>query len=304
MATSQYFRHNVRSEQDLYEDLIIESLKFYGQDMYYLPREVIYRDMVFDDATLSRFDNAYKIEMYIESVEGFDGEGDLFSKFGVELRDAATFVMARRRFTQQLKGKPGFEAGKDYRPREGDLIYLPMSQSIFQIMRVETENPFYQLGQLPVFRMRCELFEYNDEDFDTGVEEIDVVEKIAAYQYVLTMDSASVGYSVGEVIVQSTANYDLSGEVVSWSDSDLKLYVAHVGADDGDYHSFLTTQQVIGQESGAIATPSLVQQLQEIQTNAPGGASKGINGNDLSTFDVTAFEFLDLSESNVFGDPQ
>ena len=109
MATSSYFRHNVRSEQNLYEDLIVESLKFYGQDIYYLPREVVHKDMIFNDEVLSRFQYAYRVEVYVENVEGFDGDGDLFSKFGVEIRDAATLVMSRRRWNN------GF-AGADNRP--------------------------------------------------------------------------------------------------------------------------------------------------------------------------------------------
>ena len=98
MATSHYFRHNVRSEQNLYEDLIVESMQFYGQDCYYLPREVVHKDFIFDDAVLSQFQYAFKIEMYIESVEGLDGDGDMCSKFGVEIRDAVTLVMAKRRW--------------------------------------------------------------------------------------------------------------------------------------------------------------------------------------------------------------
>lgn len=299
MATSQYFRQNVRSEQNLYEDLIIESLKFYGQDVYYIPREVVYRDMIFDDAVLSRFEFAYKVEMYIENIEGFDGDGDLFTKFGVEIRDAATFVLARRRWYQEISTKQGFQEDKFYRPREGDLIHLPLSGSTFEIQKVEDESPFYQLSNLPVFKLRAELFEYSDEDFDTGISEIDRIETFAAYQYVLTLDSSSVGYTVGETINQTTSDYTLSGEVVQWQDSDAKLYLSHVGANDGLYHNFLTSQPVIGQSSNAIATPILVEELQKIQGNSPGGSFDNV-----STFDVSAFEFLDFSESNPFGDPQ
>lgn len=298
MATSQYFRQNVRSEQNLYEDLIIESLKFYGQDVYYIPREVVYRDMIFDDAVLSRFEFAYKVEMYIENIEGFDGDGDLFTKFGVEIRDAATFVLARRRWYQEISTKQGFQEDKFYRPREGDLIHLPLSGSTFEIQKVEDESPFYQLSNLPVFKLRAELFEYSDEDFDTGISEIDRIETFAAYQYVLTLDSSSVGYTVGETINQTTSDYTLSGEVVQWQDSDAKLYLSHVGANDGLYHNFLTSRPVIGQSSSAIATPILVEELQKIQGNSPGGSFGNV-----STFDVSAFEFLDWSEDNPFGNP-
>lgn len=188
MATNRYISQKVKSEQNLYEDLVIESLQFYGQDVYYLPREIVNKDRIFVDDIPSRFSNAYIIEMYIENIEGFDGEGDLFTKFGVELRDQATFVVARRRW-KQLIGNRLTEA--NFRPREGDLIYLPLSKSIFEIRKVETETPFYQLSQLPTFRMQCELFEYSDEDFDTEIDEIDEIEFEGAFQYALTMGTST-----------------------------------------------------------------------------------------------------------------
>ena len=293
MATNPYFSYKVRAEQQLYEDIVIEALKMYGQDVYYIPREVISKDTVFNDTILSRFNNAYKIEMYIENMDGFDGEGDLFTKFGVEIRDAATFILARRRWNQTVGRLEGYDSNKFYRPREGDVIYLPLSQTTFQIMSVQSELPFYQVSDLPVFKLRCEVFEYSDEDFDTGIDEIDRVEEFAAYQYVLTMDSASTGFERNETITQTFDDYSITGEVVRWSDSDLKLYVAHIGSSDGLYRDFTTTRTLTGSESSAVATPTLVQQLQNIQESA-----KEV------TFDASTFEFIDFSESNPFGDPQ
>lgn len=302
MATSPYFRHNVRSEQNLYEDLIVESLKFYGQDVYYLPREVVSRDMIFNDEVLSRFEYAYRIEVYVENIEGFDGEGDLFQKFGVEIRDAATLILSRRRWNNEIRKYQETDEEKYYRPREGDLIHLPLSGSTFEITKVEDENPFYQLGQLPVFKMRCELFEFTNARFDTGVPEIDDIPEFAAYQWQLTMDSASVGYTVGETVTQSFATYDITGEVVNWQDSDAGaggniLRLAHVGNTSGEYKAFTTTALVVGDESGAKATPTVVAELQQIQPNAPGGADQ-----EVVDFNVSAFEFLDFTETNPFGD--
>ena len=186
MATNPWISKEVRTEQNLYEDLVIESLQFYGQDVYYLPRELVNVDKVFLDDIPSHFSDAYKIETYIENVDGFGGEGDLFSKFGVELRDQATFVVARRRWKKLIGDKLD---SYNFRPREGDVIYIPFSKSLFEIFKVETETPFYQLNNLPTFRLQCELFEYNDEDFDTDIEGIDDIEVEGAYQYKLTMDS-------------------------------------------------------------------------------------------------------------------
>lgn len=299
MATNQYFSQSARNEQLLYEDLIIEALRMYGQDVYYLPREVVSRDTIFDDVNLSRFKYAYKIEMYIENVDGFTGEGHLLTKFGVEIRDAATFVLARRRWQFEIAQKQGGDPNKYYRPREGDLIHLPLSNSTFEITYVEDESPFYQISNLPVFKLSCELFEYSDEDFDTGIEDIDKIEQWAAYTYMLTMtDSATVDYIIGENVTQTFDDYVITGEVTYWNDSDNKLGLAHVGSDDGDYHVFDTVRQVVGEESGATSRPTLVQELQQIQRNAAGGSS-----GEIDDFDVSAFEFIDFTESNPFGDP-
>lgn len=204
MATNPWISQQVRSEQNLYEDLVIESLKFYGQDVYYLPRELVNKDKIFLDDVPSHFSDAYKVEMYIENVDAFGGEGDLFSKFGVELRDQATFVVARRRWKHLIGNKLD---SYNFRPREGDVIYLPLSQSIFEIFKVETETPFYQLNQLPTFRLQCELFEYNDEDFDTGIEGIDDIEIEGAYQYKLVMDSPLAATATAETFI------NLDGEI-------------------------------------------------------------------------------------------
>ena len=288
MATNPYFKQGVRSEQTLYEDIIIEALKMYGQDVYYLPREIVNKDSIFLDDVPSRFGSAYKVEMYIENTEAFDGEGDLFTKFGIELRDQANFIVSRKRWKQLIGSRLDEQ---NFRPREGDLIYLSLSESIFEIRKVETETPFYQLSNLPTFRMQCELFEYNDEDFDTNIAGIDVIEKESAFQYALTMDSSSIGYIVGETVVQQFSTYDMKGEVTDWSDSDNILQVAHVGATDGLFHTFTTNAVVRGQTSASIATPTLVQELQEIQKDAQ---------NDI--FNDFEADFLDFSESNPFGD--
>jgi|TARA_R110000803_G_scaffold46198_11_gene97064 hypothetical protein len=304
MATNPYFSQGTRPEQTLYEDLIVESLKMYGQDVNYMPRELVNVDTILVDDVPSSFSKAYQIEMYIENVDGFDGEGDIFTKFGIEIRDQATFIVARRRWNAEIAP---FEAVPDikpfYRPREGDLIHLPLSNSIFQIMRVEDESPFYQLKNLPTFRMFCELFEYSGEDFDTNIAEIDDVESAFAYQTVLTLDSAGIdsagsnltSWQRNEIVTQTfdSDGYSVTGEVVDWDRPNLKLYLANVGNTDSAVHSFTTTKQIIGSISTKAATPTLVEQLQSIQTNAQN-----------STFDTEEQDFMDFSENNPFGDPE
>ena len=291
MATNPYFSQKYRPEQDLYEDLIIESIKMYGQDVYYLPREIVASEDIFLDSIQSQFSDAYKVEVYIENAEGFEGEGDLFTKFGIELRDQATFVIARRRW-KHLIGDRLSDA--QFRPREGDVIYLPLSESLFQVMKVETESPFYQLSQLPLFRMQCELFEFSDEDFDTGIPGIDNVEVEGAFQYELKMPDEGMGreiyYLVGEDVYQEFDDFRLEGEVTSWNHDTRVLKIAHTGATDGKYHEWATNRPVIG-ENASLTPISEEEGINEIDRLA-----------QKRTFDDFAEDFLDFTESNPFGD--
>tara|TARA_B100000242_G_scaffold291286_1_gene264313 strand:+ start:4453 stop:5325 length:873 start_codon:yes stop_codon:yes gene_type:complete len=288
MATNQYFKQKVRSEQNLFEDLVIESLQMFGQDVYYLPREIVNKDKIFLDDVPSRFSDAYKVEMYIENTEGFEGEGDLFTKFGVELRDQATFIVSRKRWVQ-LVGKRLEVA--NFRPREGDLIYLPMSESMFEIRRVETETPFYQLKDLPTFRLQCELFEYSGEDFDTGVDTIQDVETEGSFKYNLSLDSGGGRFIQGEKVTQVFDTYNMIGEVAFASDSGNTLHLIHSGATDGLFHEWTTTRSIIGDQSQHVATPTSINQINDI-----------LSDNQNKTFDDFESDFLDFSESNPFGD--
>lgn len=291
MATNPYISQKNRSEQGLYEDLIIESIKFYGQDVYYLPREIVEKEDIFLDSIQSQFGDAYKVEVYIENAEGFDGEGDIFTKFGIEIRDQATFVIARRRWRELVGDRL---ADAQFRPREGDVIYLPMSESLFQVMKVETETPFYQLSQLPTFRMQCELFEFSDEDFDTGIPDIDNVEVDGSFQYELQMPAFVEGdetyYLVGDDVQQVFDDYILNGEVTSWNSDTRMLKIAHTGATDGKYHEWATDRPVVG--PNAHMTPeSVSENVNMIQIDAQ---------NEI--FNDWEEDFLDFSESNPFGD--
>ena len=289
MATNHYFSQKVRSEQDLYEDIIIESLKIYGQDVYYLPRDIVNEDRILGDDVPSRFNSSYKIEMYIENVEGFDGEGDLFTKFGVEIRDQATFIVSRKRWANSVARYDNELSS--IRPLEGDLIYLPLSNKLFQIMQVEHEQPFYQLSNLPTYKLRTELFEYNDEDLDTGIDEIDVIERAHAYEYLLTLDSASNGFTIGETATQTfSTGVTMQGEISKWSDSDNILGLIHVGASDGLYHEFTTTLQISSLTS--VATVTAVTEDNQISSNEQN-----------TDFNTIGDDFLDFTESNPFGDP-
>lgn len=173
MSTNFYFNnYNASQEQTLYENLIIESIKIYGQDMYYIPKNLVSVDTVLGEDDLSTFTKAFLVEIYIKNVMGFGGQGDFFSKFGVEIRDQTTLLMARRTFADEIG-----QYTAAVRPNEGDLIYFPLNKKCFQIRFVEHESIFYPLGALQLYEMNCELFEYSSERFSTGIPEIDILTK-------------------------------------------------------------------------------------------------------------------------------
>jgi hypothetical protein len=181
-TTNLYFNNFAYTqEQNLIEDLIIESIKIYGIEVYYMPRTIVDEDLVFNEDALGKFEFAYPLEMYIKSVNGFEGEGDFLSKFGLEIRDEVVLTVARRRFSEEinyLDSTPVNEAAGIGRPAEGDLIYLPLNGKIFEVKFVEHEAIFYQMGSLQTYDLRCELFEYSSERIETGVSEIDIVQEL------------------------------------------------------------------------------------------------------------------------------
>lgn len=181
MATNFYFQSGIpggrTSENRLVESLIIESIKIYGFDTYYMPRTQVNLDTIFEEDTVSRFEDAFPLEMYLENVDGYGGDGDLMQKFGIELRDTATFVLARLRWDDVVGKARHNSLVLPNRPAEGDILYMPMTKSFFEIKKVEVHDPFYQLGKLHVYKLQCELWQYSSEKIDTGVEEIDAFEE-------------------------------------------------------------------------------------------------------------------------------
>ena len=252
MPTNVFFNQAVKSEQNLVEDLVVESLRMYGHNCYYLPRTIVNEDTILGDAANSSFDDAYEVELYLESADGFEGVGDLYSKFGVEVRDQATFIISRRTWERFVSLDVNLATG--LRPNEGDLIYFPLSKSLFEIHFVEHENPFYQLGKLFVFKMTCELFEYSGEKFDTSIEALDTgieLAQAAAVELTLadtpTLRDFVQGESVSQLVYPGIV---ISGTVSSWSEDTNKLTVSSLKTTDtGDpatYNSFLTTDTTVG----------------------------------------------------------
>ena len=173
MATNFYFNNfSASNEQGLFEDLIIESIKIYGEDMYYLPRTLTNYDKLMGTDDQSQYNQAILVELYIKSIDGFQGDGSFMSKFGLQIRDQVVFSIAQRTFNQEVAIMTD-----QVRPNEGDLIYFPLNRKCFQIRYVNKQEMFYQFGALQTWELTCELFEYSNEQFNTGIAEIDIIQQ-------------------------------------------------------------------------------------------------------------------------------
>jgi hypothetical protein len=191
-----------QNEKRLYEDLIVEGLKIYGHDVYYLPRTLVNRDLILGEDTTSRFDDSWLIEMYVESTEGFAGSQELISKFGLEIREDTTFMVSKRSWDYHVGQKDSLIA--QGRPNEGDIIYYPLMNSFFEIQFVEDQEPFFQLGQLPVYKLRVTRWEYSSEQLNTGNYQIDNNEttySLDSLVYQTSLESGTFGAVLGDPVV-------------------------------------------------------------------------------------------------------
>ena len=179
MPTNVYFTQGTKNEQFLVEDLIIESLKIFGQEMMYIPRTLVSKDEILGEDRLSKFTSSFPIEMYFENIDSFAGQGAFIQKFGLMMEQSATLVVARRRW-EQLVGRYG-ATQIPTRPNEGDLLYFPLTKGLFEIKFVQHQDPFYQLGKLYVYKLQVELFQYSSEQIDTGVPSVDVFETLKTF---------------------------------------------------------------------------------------------------------------------------
>ena len=283
MPTNSYFTHGTSGEQNLVEELVIEQIKMFGQDVYYIPRVIVDEDPAFGEDSLSKFDDAYLIEAYLENVEGFGGDGDLFSKFGVRISDKVTFIISRTRFTSLVDDNATLV--QEGRPNEGDLIYFPLAQKLFQIQFVQYEQPFFQLGKIHTWGLECELYEYSDEDFDTGVDAIDQVERNFATTITLNFATGGTGtYTVGEQIAGGTSN--VTAEVKSWDATTRQLQIYNRSG------IFTIPETVTGQTSGAAHTTA--------SYNTLNNTNSEFDQNQF--FETQADGILDFSQGNPFGE--
>ena len=309
MATNVHFNHAVKTEQNLVEDLIVESLRMYGHNCYYLPRKIINEDTILGDAADSRFEDAYEVEMYLEGNDGFEGEGELYSKFGIETRQTAEFLMSRRSWERFVSLDANLATG--LRPNEGDLIFFPLSNSLFEIKFVEHENQFYQLGKLYTFKMSCDLYEFSGEDFDTDISAIDTDMALAsAVGLELTLaDTPTLrDFVVGETVSQlvSESGIIITGTVQAWNEGTNKLSITKVkSTDTGDpatYDGFLatdTSEGYITMEDSSAGDRILMQdgKLIDFETG-----TEGIVIPSYITDGLTGTDNLNLEIGTVVGD--
>lgn len=296
-TTNVYFTQGTRNEQLLVEDLIIESLKIYGQELKYIPRTLVSKDEILGEDRLSEFTSAFPIEMYFDNVDSYEGQGMFIQKFGMMIEQSATLTVSRRRW-EQLVGRFG-KTIIPARPCEGDLIYFPLTKSLFEIKFVKHQDPFYQLGKLYVYKLQVELFQYASESIDTGVPEIDVFETLKTFNTnttrnpygavtSVTVTNGGSGYTSAPTVsfvsatgLNATATATISGG-----------HVTAINVTNGGfrYQTAPTVTITGGGGAGALATATIAADVDQPSSFA-----------DNNKFKTEASSVL-FSASNPFGD--
>ena len=209
MALNPFFLQGSQSEQRLVQSLINEQLKIYGVEVTYIPRKFVRKQTIIKEVQSSAFDDNFLLEAYVNTYEGYGGQGDIMTKFGVSLRDELTLTISRERFEDFIS--PFLESDEDYelasRPREGDIIFFPLGARLFEVKFVEHEEPFYQLGKNYVYQLKCELFEYEDEVIDTGIDIIDSQLEDTGYISTLQLIGTGVTATANATINPSGRGY-------------------------------------------------------------------------------------------------
>ena len=299
MATNLYYNNfpidQITQEQLLVEDLVIEAMQIYGMDVYYMPRESRDQvDYIFGEDTLKTYTKAYPLEMYMEDVLGMEGEGDMISKFGLEIRDEMTLLVSRRRF------KYTTASSNLIRPREGDLVYIPMLQNFFEITFVEHENNqamYYTLGRgrggnVYVYALKLKQFVFSEEVISTGIDEIDSEIRDSYKRTEIILNTGSGTYLNDEIVYQSPnnlANATSQAFVHSWESDTKKLQIYLVKGE------FSNTANVIGNTSGAIWSSNTVDDFANDDNIFEDIA-------DNKRIQVEADDIIDFTERNPFGE--
>ena len=322
MAVNKHFHTSgvaaVTTEQNLYRDLVTEAIQIYGHDVFYIDRTLVAKDTILGEDTLSKFKNAQKIEMYMENADGgFAGEREIINQFGLQNLSEATFVVSKQQFqgkTTQITIEEGTSSGNggsilledgtdpstskfegsDYyllletdatdsdRPFEGDAVYHPILKKLFQVNFVDHDEPFFQLDNNPVYKLRCRLFDYSAEALDTGITDIDAIEtaltvSTSDFQFTMEQDSATVNALLlesedGRLIAEVE-----SDELIVLETSDMTTSAGSILTEEGDF--LIQEDYILGDMS-----------------------SSGDSSAQNELFDLADDSVLDFSESNPFGD--
>jgi len=271
-------------EQKFMENLIVESIEIYGQDIYYVPRTLVNRDTVFGEDSDSKFESARPIRAYVNNVEGWEGQGELLSKFGVRIEDKTTFIFSREKFKEKVDDVEVLNV--EGRPNEGDLIWFPITKHLFEIQFVEVEKPFYQLGKGYVWECQCELFEYSDEEIDTGLAALDAVETAFANAITVGLVAGGSGdFTVGEIVTGGSSN--VTAEVKSWDSGTRTLIVINRSG------TFTIPETLTGGTSSASWTTATYNTMDN--QNQTASVDQGYE------FETADNDIIDFTESNPFG---
>jgi hypothetical protein len=282
MPTSPYFPSyydGYQGEQDLVQDLVDEQIKLFGSDIYYLPR-ILLKDNTLDDLIYSKFEEQFQIEMLLQNVSGF-GESEFISKFGLKITQEIRFNVSSRRWVQE-----GTAFGLDKRPLEGDLLYFPLTKDLYEIKFVQVEEVFFQFGQLPFYSITAEIYEIGNEQINTGVADIDIIDQIlsSAINIVFVADSDTTDYIIGETVTSSISNF--TAEVSNWNSETRTLSVIDRTG------TFVENELLEGSESGAEWQIESFSTLEDPNTNY----------DENKYIEDTADNLLDFSEKNPFGE--
>lgn len=305
MTRNVYFGQGSKNEQYLLEDIICESISIWGQDFYYIPRTLIAKDEILGEDRLSKFKTAYPIEMYLETVDGFDGQGAFIQKFGLMMEQSATLTVARRRW-DQLVGRFG-QTQLPNRPCEGDLLYFPLTGGMFEIKFVQHQDPFYQLGKLYVYKLNVELFQYASEKIDTGIKEIDAFETLKTFDVTNTVGSkvyrvditnGGSGYTAVPLVKFSGGGggWGASAQAILGTGTNAgKVVTINVTTSGGGYTSPPTVEIVPGPGSGNLGSGATAVAVIEENVDIP--RSFGDNNKFLEEKEGIVFD-----ANNPFGD--
>lgn len=273
----------VSTEQGLIQSLVDEQIKLFGSDVYYLPRKMI-KDIPLNDVLYSEFTTQYMIEMLLINVEGFGSPSEFISKFGLRITDEITMVVSQNRWSQVFQEFADITT-VDGRPNEGDLIYLPLTEDLYEIKFVEREAPFYQLGQNYIYTMTAELYELGNDEFETGIEEIDEIEEIFAPSITIDMDpQATTHYIQGETVTGGTTG--TTAEVSFWDRDNHTLTLINRNG------NFTPGETITGSESGVVQDSVEVDNL----------TLENVEYADNKYIETTADDLLDFTERNPFGE--